>query len=315
MKKLLLVLSCISLCTSCYRVPDKLEPQVSYAVQDRYLKQLPPAFPALSSTEKHEMWGQEYMLGERFAKDLDFYRAITTFKRAEYLLPENNTERLNEIHYQMILCYYLGKRYNEVIATYNYSCLYKVSSSFPAYHDLLIILYESYLETDEEAKADHALRTLECYYPETAKKLRLSTALVEGNLHAIRQESYRDPGKTYLTDILTEYESKKKSISRAQTYNMIVPGAGYLYVGQKQSALTAFLLNGLFIAATAHFFSKGEIAAGIITASFEAGWYFGGIFGAGESAKLYNERLYEDMAYPALNQNKLFPVLMLKFGF
>ena len=96
---------------------------------------------------------------------------------------------------------------------------------------------------------------------------------------------------------------------------MILPGAGYLYVGQKQSAVTAFLLNGLFIAAAVHFFCKWEIAAGVITTSFEAGWYFGGIYGAGESAKLYNERVYEDLAYPALNRNGLFPVLMLQYGF
>jgi len=57
------------------------------------------------------------------------------------------------------------------------------------------------------------------------------------------------------------------------------------------------------------------LAAGIITTSFEAGWYFGGIYGAGESAKLYNERLYEKAVYPAMNRHSLFPVLMLKFGF
>lgn len=288
---------------------------MNYAVQDRYLKQLPPAFPPLTSHEKSEAWGKEYLLGQRFAEDLDFYRAITTFKRSEYLLPENENERLLEVQYQMVLCYYLGKRFEDVIAAYNHSKLYTANTSFPAYHDLLVILYESYLETDDEPKAEHTLRTLKRYYPDTAKKLELATVLIEGNLCAIEKESLNDPSKTYLSQILTEYEAKKKSVNKAQTLNMVLPGAGYLYVGQKQSALTAFLLNGLFIAATVHFFNKGHIAAGIITASFEMGWYFGGIYGAGESAKLYNERLYEDLAYPALNRNGLFPVLMLKYGF
>ena len=108
---------------------------------------------------------------------------------------------------------------------------------------------------------------------------------------------------------------KKKSVSRAQTYNAILPGAGFLYVGQKQSALTSFLLNGLFIWASIHFYSKGNYAAGAVFTSLETGWYFGGIYGAGESAKLYNERLYEKEAYPILNSGGFFPVLMLRYGF
>lgn len=310
-----LLLLSLLLLSSCYRVPDKIEPQVNYNVQDRYLKQLPAPFPPLTSQEKREDWGREYLLGQHFAQDLDFYRAITTYKRAEYLIPLHESERKLELQYQMILCYYLGKRYEEVIVTYNHSKLYTVNPSFPAFHDLLVILYESYLETDQESKAEHTLRTLQRYYPDTAKKLELSTAMIEGDLPALKEETYHDPSKEYLTEILTEYEAKKKSVKKAQTLNMLIPGSGYLYVGQKQSAITSFLLNGLFIAAAVHFFNKGHVAAGIITVSFETGWYFGGIYGAGESAKLYNERLYEDLAYPALNRNGLFPVLMLKYGF
>jgi len=49
--------------------------------------------------------------------------------------------------------------------------------------------------------------------------------------------------------------------------------------------------------------------------SFEAGWYFGGIYGAGEEAKYYNERVYEKEANALLNEKKLFPVLMLGHSF
>jgi hypothetical protein len=300
---------------SCYKVSDKLEPQINYSVQDRYLKHLPPAFPPLNREKAKEEWGKEYLIGQKFAKELDLYRAITTFKRAEFLLPPNTIDRLQEIHYYILLSYYLGKRYEEVLQTFNHSPLYRTEESFSAYHDLLIILYESYLATHNPSKAETILRIIEYHYPETAKKLHISTAIIEGNLDLLQQAAEDDPSKTYLSNILTTYETDKKSISKAKSLNALFPGAGYLYVGQKQSAITSFLLNGLFIAATIHFFSKGEVAAGIITLSFEAGWYFGGIYGAGQSAKLYNERLYEKIAYPALNQNRLFPILMLRFGF
>lgn len=315
MKRIILLLLVLFAAVGCYRVPDKIEPQVNYSVQDKYLKSLPPSFPPLSPSEKSEPWGQEYVIAQKFAEHLDLYRAITTFKRSEFLLPPGKQTRLEEIQYQILLSYYLGKRYDEVTQEFIHSALYTATKSFPAYHDLLVIMYESYLETGDTEKAEYVLRVIDHHYPETAKKLRLSTVMIEGNLEEIRVAERCDPSKTYLADLLREYDAKKKSVSKAQTLNALLPGAGYLYVGQKQSALTSFLLNGLFIWAAVHFYTHGHLAAGIITTSFEAGWYFGGIYGAGESAKLYNERLYEKVAHPAMNRNGLFPVLMLKFGF
>ncbi|MCB1110551.1 MAG: tetratricopeptide repeat protein [Chlamydiia bacterium] len=299
----------------CYRVPDKIEPQVNFSVQDKYLKQLPPAFPSLDATEKSEPWGQEYLIAQRFAEHLDLYRAVTTFKRAEFLLPPGKPERLEEIQYQILLSYYLGKRYEQVVQEFVHSALYTATKTFPAYHDLLIIMYESYLEVGDEEKAYYVFRVIEHHYPDTAKRLKLSTALIDGDLDTLRTIERTDPSKQYIAELLQTYDSKKKSVKKAQTLNALLPGAGYLYVGQKQSALTAFLLNGLFIWASVHFYSKGNYAAGAIFTSFEAGWYFGGIYGAGESAKLYNERLYEQEAYPILNRQGYFPVLMLRFGF
>ncbi|MCB1085118.1 MAG: tetratricopeptide repeat protein [Chlamydiia bacterium] len=316
MKKIAtLLLSLGLLSVGCYRVPERIEPEVNYSVQDKYLKSLPSAFPPLSGEEKREPWGQEYMIGQRFAENLDLYRAITTFKRAEILLPPGQVSRLEEIQYQILLSYYLGKRYEDVIHEFTYSTLYAATPSFPAYHDLLVIMYESYIEVGNTEKADYVFRVIEHHYPGTAKKLELSTLLIEGDLEGLREAERQTQEKSTLTTLLENYDAKKKSESKAQTLNAILPGAGYLYVGQKQSALTAALLNGLFIWAAVHFYSNGHLAAGIITTSFEAGWYFGGIYGAGESAKLYNERLYEEHAYPILKQEKLFPTFQLKFGF
>ncbi len=302
--------------TSCYRVSEKLEPHVNCTVRSKYLKNLPEAFPPLLTSEREKAWGQEYLLGRAFAKDLDLYRAITALKRAAYLIPKKESYRLLEIEYQILLCYYLGKRYDETTDLYNQSNLYTVDRSFPAHHDLLMILYESYIKTDNQLKATHILRILQDEYPETAKKLAFSTAVTEGNLSALKNYSSENhPQKIEMKETLSAYDTQKKSIRKAQTLNMVLPGAGYLYVGQKQSALTAFLLNGLFIAASAHFFYQGHIAAGIITAGFETGWYFGGIYGGGEAAKFYNERLYETLVHPKMQNEKQFPIFMLRYGF
>jgi TM2 domain-containing membrane protein YozV len=148
--------------------------------------------------------------------------------------------------------------------------------------------------------------------PAAASTLDLSGVLIRGDLQTLRSQYATNP---VVEKLLSRYDSQTKSAGTAQLLNTFIPGAGYLYVGQTQSAMTAFLLNGLFLWATVHFFQRGDIAAGIITASFEAGWYFGGIYGAGQEAQFYNQRIYEQVATPLMNENRLFPILMLRHAF
>ena len=74
-------------------------------------------------------------------------------------------------------------------------------------------------------------------------------------------------------------------------------------------------MNALFITAAYQFFHKGYTAAGIITTSFETGWYFGGIYGASCAAQEYNRYLYDEMGEKLMVQERLFPVLMLHYTF
>ncbi len=310
----LLVLSLFAL-TSCYRVPDKLEPQINYAIQDKYIRSLKSAFPPLDSKERQSEWGKEYMIGAAFAEKLDLYRAVTAFKRAEIFIPKNLTFRKQELEYFIILSYYLGGRYDDAIDAFDDSSLGIIDQKFPTYHDLLVILYESYSHTDDEKKALRVLQIIKNTYPDTARKLELSTAITRGDINEVNKLPYDLETKHEINTLLKDYYAGKKSISRAQALNAALPGAGFFYVGQKQSAITSLLLNSLFIAAAYHFFNNGHTAAGVITTSIEAGWYFGGIYGAGEAAKLYNERLYEAKAFNSLNQRQLFPVFFLNYGF
>lgn len=297
---------------ACQRVTNDIEPKIDYCVQENYLKALPSPFTPLSESEKQQDWGREARIAFGFAKELDLYQAMTAFKRADLLLPPEMNERKLEIQYGILLCYYFGKRYTDLTYFYEHSCLSKADQSFPAFQDLCVILYESYLETGDERKAQRILEFIRQLYPETYQKLALSTYLKEGNLCKVQELSPEHP---YLENFLCSYENQKKSVTSAQWFNAILPGAGYLYLGQKQSALTAFLLNGLFIAASYEFFAHNKPAAGAIFASFEAGWYFGGIYGAGLEAKVYNERIYECLATPLMNQQGLFPVLSLRYAF
>ncbi|HUD01024.1 MAG TPA: tetratricopeptide repeat protein [Rhabdochlamydiaceae bacterium] len=310
MKKL--VFASLLILTSCFRVGNELEPQLNYAVQDRYLKSLPSPFPPLTEQEAATDWGREDRIGLGFAHELDLYQAITGFKRSSFLLPPSYTDRKLQLEYDTLLCYYYGRKYPETIYTFDSGSLRTVPSSFAPYQDLLVILYDSYNNLQENDKADKIMNYMEMTYPAVAQKLALSKILLKGDIPALQAAA---PAHPDIQSLLNQYELEKKSTRTAQLLNVFVPGTGYLYVGQTQSAITAFLLNGLFIWATCYFFQHGNTAAGIIFASVEAGWYFGGIYGAGQEAKFYNERVYERLATPMMNENRYFPILMLNYGF
>ncbi len=300
---------------SCYRVQDRICPYVNYQLQDEHLKNLGGAFPPLSPAERASDWGKEYKIARAFTDELDLYRAVSTFKRALFLLPTDETQRKLEIEYDILLCFFLGKKYDEAIESFEKSDLSHVDKSFPAYHDLMLVLYECYREMDNQEKQSRILELIDQTSPDTGEILKVSIAIREGDLPKIEEFACGFQHPSYLDSFLDCYCANKKSVAAAQALNALLPGAGYLYIGQRKSAFTAFLLNGLFIAAACEFFINGHVAGGIITTCFEAGWYFGGIYGAGEEAKYFNERLYERNGTCVLNDHKLFPVLMLKHDF
>jgi len=299
---------------SCTRPSDPFEPQIDCVLQDQYLLQLPSSAPPLSSEEAHETWSTEYRIAKGFAKELDLYQTSVSCKRTLFLLPEDRIQRKIELDYDILLCYYIAKRYDEATAFFEHSSLRTLDVTHPLTKDCLTILFDSYTHTKNTLRADQLLLHMASLSQDDAKRLLLSRALEQGDIPTLQMFSEQDsyiPVRTLLQD----YDHYKKSSKTAQMLNAILPGAGYLYLGQKQSAMTAFLLNGLFIGAACYFFFHENIPAGIIFTSFEAGWYFGGITGARQEANLYNERIYEMLASPMMNQEKLFPILSLRYAF
>lgn len=303
----LLFLGLICLC-SCQKNTTDLEPKITLTPLPHHIGNLPHAFPPETTEESQTDWGKELKIGNAFAKELDLYRAITCYKRALMLIPEEATERRLEIEYNIVQSYYLGNKYQDTINSFECGELRFLPATFPPFHDLLVILYDSYLKIGDCEKSQTVLTLIKQYYPETADKLELSQAIQTRNIQAIR-ESGQAP------DFLKGYCLSVKSPKKAELLNAILPGAGYAYVGQKQSAFTSFALNTLFIAASYYFFREGNYAAGAITSSLEFGWYMGGINGAGLEAKAYNNAIYEGLGKQYLVQYRLFPVLMFQTTF
>lgn len=307
----------------CQQDCSRLEPNIVYVTPQRLVENLPSPFPELTSEEKSQEWARELFLGRKFARELDLYRAITCFKRAQFLLPSNldTIPRFNvdnrrlEIEYEIFLAYYLGNKYQEAIDTFDSGGLIQVPADFPVFNELLIALYDAYIQIDEQEKALKLLCYINAKNQAIAQSLTLETAISNADFPNIKAAGDCHPAKDNIDQLLGNYKCRALSPTKARTLNALLPGAGYYYVGQQKAALTSFIINALFIAASYQLLEKGYIPAGIITASLEAGWYFGGINGAGLAAKEYNERLYECLSKETLMETRLFPVLMLNYGF
>ncbi len=305
--------------SGCTRAASDFEPKISYLPTEQHIAKLSSPFEKLTKAELQQEWAREFYIGLHFGNELDLYRAITAFKRALILLPPNHMERKIQLQYYIYLSYYLGQKYQEALNYFQTSDLDAVPREFPAYKDLLTSLYECYNKTGQTEQADLLLNKLEAEDPEASHSLELSTALQTGQLKAVEEiascTDLTNPSAEEIQEFLDDYYQEALSATKARTWNAILPGAGYYYVGQKKAAATSLVINALFTWAAYAFIKNGYVAAGIVTASLESGWYLGGINGAGIAANEYNERLYESSAKEFMIEHTLFPVLKLEMSF
>jgi hypothetical protein len=299
--------------SGCARAKVPFCPKVSFVPPPECLSKKPSPFQPLIDSEAFEDWAKELKIGFCFAFKYDYFRAIGSFQRALFLIEPFKKERINEIEYNIILCYYLGEKYEKALQFFEESTLKcTLSKDFPAFADLLVILYDSASKVKECPYKEKVMKRLEKFFPLKAQNVWLYDQIANGNLECASKLSYAPP---YLSKLNRLYESEKKNPKTAEILNALVPGLGYLYVGQSNTAITAFLVNGLFIWATYQFFHKGYIPLGVITLSLEGGWYFGGIYGAKRAACQYNEKKYECYGRKALDKGFFYPILQLNFTF
>lgn len=305
----------LCLLASCNPLSYELDPTIAYTPQQRQIERLPSCFPNLTPVERSSDWGKELLIGENFARELDLYRAVTAFKRALILMPKREYSRRLQVEYDVLFCYYLADRFQDVTIFFEDHELRDLPNTFPALRELIIMLYDSYEKIGECEKAEKILQIIQQYEPETAEDLNLGKAILSADFCELDSQTEQYRNSCELTTWLDQYRGEALSVRKAQVLNALLPGAGYWYVGQKKAALTSFVINTLFTYASYQFFHHKYVAAGIITASLEWGWYAGGINGAGLAAKEYNQSIYHNYAKEAMIQQHLFPILMFECAF
>lgn len=218
-----------------------------------------------------------YLIDNGFYSD-----AIIEYKRITFFDPTIKSRSL-EINY--IRSLFALSKYEDVI--------YSIRNS--SYYDdniFRIKLSESYFKLGD---FNMALSVIENFNSPKALDLK---GFLNTNLDDLKsaEDNYSLINSDY---IFFDYiEQNKKTISDLKKINYkskniagllgIIPGGGYLYSGQKATALTSLLLNSIFCYATITSIKSENYGIAGLTGVFGTAFYIGNIFGGIKSVERYN---------------------------
>jgi tetratricopeptide (TPR) repeat protein len=247
---------------------------------------------------------REKQLG--FAESLysegDYYRAITEYKRFNFLYPvdllvEKSDFRIGE-------CYFKAKRWSEAIDVFKPFILKYPRGSFRDNAIFMRGQAEKQLKRYPDALStfDELIKSQSSAFSDKAKYER-AMILVEQEEWLKAREAFATLSEDnplypstvrFSQDLERMDQIPQKSPAVAGTLAAILPGAGHLYTERPRDALVSFLLNGSFIWAAIELFRNNNYVAGGIVTFFEIGWYSGNIYSAVSSAHKFNRRVQDE---------------------
>ncbi|ETX02545.1 MAG: hypothetical protein ETSY1_03150 [Candidatus Entotheonella factor] len=245
-----------------------------------------------------------YAFGRHLLELGDHYRAITELKRFSLLFPDDP----KQLAAQMLLgfAYEASTDYDSAIGSFRRLQQTEDGNDFNRL--ALFKLGEMRLQQRQYQQATQLFQRFLRQFPDGPLVDRTTyllgvTHILEGQADAAKQRfTSLAPGSPWVhranaiqgaLDMAEPRPSKSPRV--AGILAGILPGAGHLYLGKPRHAITALLLNGLFLTGATVAFLEGLEAAGVILLYFETGWYLGNINSAREGAHEFNRRHMQDV--------------------
>jgi TolA-binding protein len=238
-------------------------------------------------------------LADAFLAEGEYYRAVTEYKKFAILFP--GSKKADYALYHMGLAYFHGDELEQAAGIFA-----SVGAAYPSSAYAPASFYQegvSYQRLDMPAKAAAAFARAEAAAPgsPTARLALLGKSLAEfdqDNIPACRRELERfiatypgDEKSVKVRDaasLLERYEElPEKSPQIAGLMSALIPGSGHIYAGHYGDGVTAFFLNGLFIAGTVAALRQENYAVAGVVGVIGVPFYIGNIYGAANAARKF----------------------------
>lgn len=239
-------------------------------------------------------------IAEAFMEEGEYFRAITEFKKYLILFPDSG--RADYASFGIGMAYFKGEEYRDAARSFA-----SMREKYPESAHALPARYQEGFSRWKLKEYGTARVTFEAIAEDHPASGYAPRALAASSLVALDEdrpdisqaglERFIDrypghPGAGNVKEalaLLGRYQDlPQKSPALAGFMSAILPGSGYMYAEHYGDGVTAFLINGLFIAGAATGFHQENYAVGAIVAGVGLPFYFGNIYGSANAAKKWN---------------------------
>ncbi len=239
-------------------------------------------------------------LADAFMDEGEYYRAITEFKKFLILFPDS--EKMDYVAFRIGLAYLKGEEYEAAARSFQ-----SLREKYPGSGYAIQAGYLEGFSQWKKKSYDRARTTLGILadqYPESEYAPRALVVISLAALDEDKEEVSRramerfldrypsHPGAQSVREaetLLDRYrELPEKSPALAGILSAILPGSGYIYAEHYGDGITAFLINGLFIAGTVTAIHQENYGVAGIVGGVGVPFYLGNIYGSANAAKKRN---------------------------
>jgi tetratricopeptide (TPR) repeat protein len=239
-------------------------------------------------------------IADAFMEEGEYYRAVTEYKKFLILFPDS--AKADYASFEIAMAYFKGEEYGAAARSFLALREKYPESGYAIRAGYLEGVSQWKLKNYDRTRA--ALEALVEKYPESEYAPRslvviCLAALDENKAEVSRQALKRflerypgHPGEENAREalaLLDRYqELPEKSPVLAGVMSAILPGSGYIYAEHYGDGITAFLINGLFIAGTITAIHQENYAIAGIVGGVGVPFYLGNIYGSANAAKKWN---------------------------
>ena len=239
-------------------------------------------------------------IADAFMEQGEYYRAVTEYKKFLILFPDS--VKADYAFFAIGMAHFKGEEYGTAARSF-----LAMREKYPESSYAIQAVYFEGISQWKMKNYDRARVALEIlvdqhpdseYAPRSLMAICLA-ALDESKAEVSRQALKRfldrypgHPGEENVREAAAQIERyqelPEKSPVLAGVMSAILPGSGYIYAEHYGDGITAFLINGLFIAGTVTAIHQENYAVAGIVGGVGVPFYLGNIYGSANAAKKWN---------------------------